>query len=85
MFKFKERFACLLSAFTDIRLKVIIIQTTEEIFPTDRMSAKAKFSFNKSVSLSFRMKDPTTTVAHDSDVSHSTRNKSINTAWCRHP
>jgi len=58
----------LLSAFTVIRLKVKIIQTTEEIFFTDRMSAKTNSTFNKSVSISFRVKDPTTTVDHDSDI-----------------
>jgi len=79
MFKFKERFVSLLSAFTVIRLKVKTIQTTEETFLTDRMPAKAKSSFNKSGSISFRVKDPTTTIAHDSDLSHSARNNSTNT------
>jgi hypothetical protein len=79
MFKFKERFLSLISAFTFIRLKVKIIQTTQEIFLTDRMPAKAKSSFNKSVSISFRVKDPTTSIAHDTDISHSARNCSTNT------
>jgi hypothetical protein len=51
-----------------VKYIISIIQTTEEIFLTDRMPAKAKFSFNKSVSISFRVKDPTTTIAHDSDT-----------------
>jgi hypothetical protein len=68
MFKFKERFASLLSAFTVIRLKVKIIQTPDEIFLTDRKPAKAKSTFNKSVFVSFRVKDPTTTVAQYSDT-----------------
>jgi hypothetical protein len=81
MFKFKEIFASILSAFTVIRLKVKTIQTTEEIFRTDRMSAEAKSSFNKFVPISFRVKDPTTTVAHGSDISHSARNSNTNTEW----
>jgi len=81
MFKFKETFTSLLSDFTVNRLKVKIIQTTEEIFLTDRMPAKANSSFNKSVPVSFRVKDPTTTVALDSDISHSARNSSTNTEW----
>jgi len=58
---------------------VKIIQTTEEILLTDRMPAKANSSFNKSVSISSRVKDPTTTVDHDSYISHPARNSSTNT------
>lgn len=79
MFKFKQRFVSLLSTFTVIRLKVKITQATQEIFPVDRMPAKAKFSCNKFVSISFRMKDRTSTIAHDTDISHSARNCSTNT------
>jgi hypothetical protein len=80
MFKFNETFVSLFSAFTGIRLKVKIIYAIQEIFLTARSPAKTKSNFNKSVSISFRVKDLANT-SHDTDISHSTRNNNTNTDW----
>jgi hypothetical protein len=45
------------------------------------MPAEAKSVFNKSVSISFRLKDPATATAKDTVTAYSAGNSRTNTEW----